>query len=132
MLDRARAEAQRRGLSMIELMEADVESLVFEDASFDTCVSYNGLHCFADPQSAIAEIARVLRPGGELRGSAAVYGTGARQDAVIRAYRRAGIFGRCPTANELRSWLEGAGLAGVDVNTSGVVAYYRARRAEPG
>src|SRR5205085_4137298 len=35
MLGRARAEAQRRGLDQIEFVEADVESLPFEDGSFD-------------------------------------------------------------------------------------------------
>ena len=64
MLRRARAEAQRRDLDQIEFIEVDVEALPFEDASFDLCVSYTGLHCFPDPAAAMSEIARVLRPGG--------------------------------------------------------------------
>jgi ubiquinone/menaquinone biosynthesis C-methylase UbiE len=32
-------------------------------------VTCAGLHCFPDPAAAIGEMARVLRPGGELRGT---------------------------------------------------------------
>ena len=72
MLGRARAEAKRRDLHQIEFTEADVEALPFKDASFDLCVSCTGLHCFPDPAAAVSEIARVLRPGGVLRGTTLV------------------------------------------------------------
>src|SRR5262249_32974683 len=55
MLERAHAEAARRGLGAIELVQADAAELPFEDASFDLCISYNGLHCFPDPARALAE-----------------------------------------------------------------------------
>jgi ubiquinone/menaquinone biosynthesis C-methylase UbiE len=40
------------------------ETLPFGDASFDTVVSHQTLNFFPDPRPAIAEIFRVLRPGG--------------------------------------------------------------------
>jgi ubiquinone/menaquinone biosynthesis C-methylase UbiE len=128
MLERARSEAARRGLAQVELVEADVESLPFDDASFDLCITYNGLHCFADPPAALADMARVVRPGGRLRGTSAITGAGARQDALIRAYQRAGIFGRCGGIEELRSWLDQAGLVEVELDRSGAVAYLRGSR----
>jgi SAM-dependent methyltransferase len=70
MLRRARAQAKRRDLDQIEFTEADVEALPFDDASFDLCVSYTGLHCFPDPAAAICEIARSA-PG---RRAAALHG----------------------------------------------------------
>lgn len=45
---------------------APAESLPFDDASFDRVVSQFGLMFFEDPVQAIAEMARVLRPGGTL------------------------------------------------------------------
>ena len=47
----------------IEFVEADVTALQFADASFDLCVTYNGLHCLPDPHAALGELTRVLKPG---------------------------------------------------------------------
>lgn len=43
---------------------ADVASLRFEDETFDLVVSTMSMHHWADPGAGLAEIARVLRPGG--------------------------------------------------------------------
>jgi ubiquinone/menaquinone biosynthesis C-methylase UbiE len=48
------------------VMVADAERLPFEDDSFDTVVSTLVLCTVDHPQRAISEIARVLRPGGQL------------------------------------------------------------------
>jgi SAM-dependent methyltransferase len=48
------------------LEQAPAEYLPFEDASFDTVVSTFVLCTVSDPQRAVAEAARVLRPGGRL------------------------------------------------------------------
>ena len=49
-----------------ELVHADSERLPFADASFDTVIARSLLHHLPDPDAGIREIARVLRPGGEL------------------------------------------------------------------
>jgi ubiquinone/menaquinone biosynthesis C-methylase UbiE len=48
----------------IELQKADVESLPFEDGSFDAVVCIEVLRYLPDSQRCIGEMARVLRPGG--------------------------------------------------------------------
>ncbi|MEL7469792.1 MAG: class I SAM-dependent methyltransferase [Pseudomonadota bacterium] len=48
-----------------ELVET-IERLPFEDASFDGVLSLSVLEYVPDPQQALAEMARVLRPGGQL------------------------------------------------------------------
>jgi ubiquinone/menaquinone biosynthesis C-methylase UbiE len=128
MLRRARREAERRGLARIELMEADVESLPFEDGSFDLCVCLNSLHCFSDAGAGLREIARCLRPGGRLVGDSALRGRGRRYDLVIDLYRRRGIFGPGGTAEDLERWLHRAGLEDVRLRLSGAVGYFEARR----
>jgi SAM-dependent methyltransferase len=50
----------------VRLEQAPAEYLPFEDGSFDTVVSTLVLCTVADPQRSVAEIARVLRPGGRL------------------------------------------------------------------
>lgn len=64
MLRRAEPRAKEHG---IDLQAAPAEHLPFPDASFDTVVS-TGVFCSVDdPARAMAEIRRVLRPGGSLR-----------------------------------------------------------------
>lgn len=128
MLRRARAEAERRQLHWIEFVEADVEALPFEDRTFDLVVTYTGLHCFPDPPGAIAELARVLRPGGELRGTSVVKRTGLRQDAIVRLMQLGAVFGPGQTLAELETSLADAGLVKVTVSRNGALAYFSARR----
>jgi SAM-dependent methyltransferase len=47
-------------------IECDVETLPFEDSSFDAVLALNMLHHVARPHAAVAEFVRVLRPGGVL------------------------------------------------------------------
>src|SRR5882757_972380 len=100
MLRRARAEADRRGIHWIEFAEADVEATPFDDRRFDLVVTYTGLHCFPDPPTAITELARVLRPGGELRGTSVIKRAGLRQDAFVLLMHLGGVFGPGQTLAE--------------------------------
>jgi ubiquinone/menaquinone biosynthesis C-methylase UbiE len=123
MLGRARAEAARRGVR-VAFAQLSADRLPFTDGTFDLCLSYNGLHCFPDPAAAVAEMARVLRPGGVLRGCAVVTGAGARQDALIAFLRRSGDFGGAGPAGDVRGWLAAAGLE-PEVDPSGAMAFFR-------
>lgn len=49
-----------------QFQKAAAEALPFEDASFDGVISTYGIIFSAAPQKAIAELARVTRPGGRL------------------------------------------------------------------
>lgn len=127
MLARARRRASALGRS-VEFTEADIERMPFHDGEFDLCVSFNGLHCLPDPAAAVAEIARVLAPGGRLVGDAVVRGAGLRQDLLIGAFRRAGVFGPGGTADDLHRWLTDAGLRVDRLQRSGAVTHFAATR----
>ena len=65
-----RQRAQRRLMESgkhIELHEASAEELPFESDSFDTVVGTLVMCSVPHPQRALAEIRRVLKPGGEYR-----------------------------------------------------------------
>ncbi len=128
MLERARAMAQKLGLEMIEFVDADVEALPFEDASFDLVLTYNSLHCFRDPPAALTEMARVLKPGGQLRGTSVVKGAGWRQDAFIKLNKRGGTFGWVASPERLEGWLLDAGLESVQLSQDGGLAFFAGAR----
>ena len=66
MLRRA-ADERSNAAATIELRQADVEALPFDDDSFDAAVSALVLCSVPDQPRALAEIRRVLKPGGALR-----------------------------------------------------------------
>jgi ubiquinone/menaquinone biosynthesis C-methylase UbiE len=65
MLAIARSRPKRQDLT-VQLLDADAHALPFADASFDTVVCTFSLCAVPDERLAIAEMYRVLRPGGLL------------------------------------------------------------------
>ncbi len=64
MLRHARELAGRTGVT-VPLVQAGAEQLPFADASFDlVCSAFGAVPFVADPGAVMAEVARVLRPGG--------------------------------------------------------------------
>ncbi len=66
MLSVARVNLERAGLENGRVRRGDMYQLAVPDASFDAVVVHQVLHYADRPAAAIAEAARVLRPGGVL------------------------------------------------------------------
>jgi demethylmenaquinone methyltransferase/2-methoxy-6-polyprenyl-1,4-benzoquinol methylase len=66
MLARAKRNVARRGDRHVQLVQARGEELPFRDGAFDAVNFSYLLRYVADPAGTIAELARVLRPGGSL------------------------------------------------------------------
>lgn len=66
MVEAARAEAQRRGLSNVQFRQCAAGPLPFAANSFDVVVSRLGVMFFPDPVAAFREMLRVLKPGGRM------------------------------------------------------------------
>jgi SAM-dependent methyltransferase len=68
MVERAARRAAGAGLSgKVRFEVGDVAALPLPDREFDGVVSTLSLHHWSDPASGLAEIHRVLKPGGEAR-----------------------------------------------------------------
>ena len=66
MLRLARVKLDRAGIADAALRQADMYALPLADGSADSGILHQVLHYAQAPAAAIAEAARVLRPGGQL------------------------------------------------------------------
>jgi SAM-dependent methyltransferase len=66
MLERARANAKRQGLSNVEFYESRIDKLPLPDASVDCVISNCVINLASDKQAVFDEVARILKPGGRL------------------------------------------------------------------
>jgi SAM-dependent methyltransferase len=114
MLRRAGRRARARSLKQVELLVADMNELPFADGEVDLLLSYSGLHMVPDPERAVAEMARCLKPGGQLIGTTFLADASRRARALFRAGSYSG-HPQPPNREDLRVWLE----AGFDQPTIG-------------
>jgi ubiquinone/menaquinone biosynthesis C-methylase UbiE len=65
-LDLARKEAAKRGLSNIRFEQGLATDLPYTDATFDLVVCRAAFHHFPEPARVLAEMCRVVKPGGRV------------------------------------------------------------------
>jgi SAM-dependent methyltransferase len=88
--------APRRGMAALRLEVADVIRLPFADESFDLILALEGCGAWPDGLSALAEMAGVLKPGGEVVLSLGEDGAAAGEWAPLMT-----TVGLRPTVHEL-------------------------------
>jgi ubiquinone/menaquinone biosynthesis C-methylase UbiE len=66
MLDAARRRAEERNVRNASFQRMDAEDLQIADASFDVVLCALGLMYMPEPEQAVREMRRVLRPGGRM------------------------------------------------------------------
>ena len=67
MLAKARSAGSEMGVLNVEFVEGEVESLPFEDESFDVVISNGVIDLIPDKDTVFAEIHRVLGSGGRIQ-----------------------------------------------------------------
>jgi ubiquinone/menaquinone biosynthesis C-methylase UbiE len=86
----ARRYARQHGIENVELRVGDVYALHFVDADFDACLCHSVLEALERPLDALAEIERVLKPGGIVGVASVEYGglilAGPGDDLLRRFY----------------------------------------------
>jgi ubiquinone/menaquinone biosynthesis C-methylase UbiE len=104
MLAVARANIERAGLRHCSVRQADLYQLPLAGASFDVVTMHQVLHYLEDPAAAVAEAARVVRPGGVL--IIVDFAPHEREELrELHAHRRLGF-----RESEVAGWCTQAGL----------------------
>ena len=112
MLAAVRDEAARRGLGAIRTEQGNVEALPFADAGFDLVLTRFSAHHWRDLAAALAEMRRVIRPGGLVVVMDTVSPAAPELDAFLDRVERLRdpSHVRDRTAREWRDGLAAAGL----------------------
>jgi SAM-dependent methyltransferase len=121
MLELARRNAAEAGATNVEFRKGRMEAIPLEEGSVDVVISNCVINLSTDKAAVLAEIARVLRPGGRMGVSDVV------ADDTLSPTERAerGSFAGCVagalTFSEYRAGLEAVGLVDVDVTSTHMV-----------
>ncbi len=104
MLAVARANLERAGLENCSVRQGDIYQLPYKKGSYDAVVIHQVLHYLDHPGRALAEAARILRPGGRLL--IVDYAPHDREELRRdHEHRRLGF-----SNGEILGWLNAAGL----------------------
>ena len=104
MLAIARSSLERQGLKMAELRQSDIYALPLGDATADAVTLHQVLHFLDEPQKALLEARRILRPDGKLL----IVDFAPHDLEQLReehAHRRLGI-----SAEQMTAWLQRSNL----------------------
>jgi arsenite methyltransferase len=115
MLELARANAAQAGVTNVEFVKGYIEDVPLAEASVDVVISNCVINLAGDKRKALAEAARVLRPGGRFAVSDVI--ADPDMDEATRADMAAytGCIAGALTEDEFRAALSAAGLIDVEI-----------------
>ncbi|HUG65409.1 MAG TPA: arsenite methyltransferase [Gaiellaceae bacterium] len=122
MLGLARENAAKAGATNVHFLKGLIEEIPLEDASVDVVISNCVVNLSPEKDKVLAEIARVLKPGGRIGISDVVAED--RLTSSDRAERGSyvGCIAGAMSISEYRDGLAAAGLSGVVVELTHIVA----------
>jgi arsenite methyltransferase len=115
MRDKLRANAATAGVGHLEVMAGNAEALPLPAASVDVVTSNGVLNLVPDKPRAIAEIARVLRPGGRVQLADIVVRSLPSESCRAHPELWAECIVGATTEESYVVWFERAGLCDVEV-----------------
>lgn len=101
----------------MEVLEASVEKLPFEEETFDKIVTVESFYFWPNPAENLKEVLRILKKGGVFLLVADIYQKEKMSTETLENIRRYQMFN--PTEVEFRELFEQAGFASVKIHTKG-------------
>ena len=116
MLELARANAAASGVGNIEFVKGYIENIPLPDGSIDVVISNCVINLSADKRKVLAEVARVLKPGGRFAVSDVI--ADRDMDEATRADMQewTGCIAGALTQDEFEDALAAAGMTDIEVN----------------
>ncbi len=132
MLQRAKAKVERNGLAHVKSLQVmDVCRLGYADATFDAVAAQFLITLVPDPEGALAEFARVLKPGGEIvlaNHLGQAEGPFARlEEATAPFFSRIGWSSGFKVAR-IEAWARGAAMTVVDLKPAFPGGFFKVLR----
>jgi SAM-dependent methyltransferase len=127
MLDLARENQRRAGVTNVEFLKGEIEDVPLPDASVDVIISNCVINLSADKDRVLREAFRVLKPGGRLAVSDVVVKGGMPAEVRKSMELWAGCISGALEEDDYASKLGAAGFGGVDLEPT---RYYTAGEAK--
>ena len=115
MLTLARDNAAKSGATNVEFLQGYIEAIPLPEASVDVVISNCVINLSTDKPAVIAEIARVLRPGGRVGVSDVVADDHLSPEDRAERGSYVGCIAGALTFAEYRAFLEDAGFAAIEI-----------------
>ncbi|HXD55094.1 MAG TPA: arsenite methyltransferase [Solirubrobacteraceae bacterium] len=115
MLALARENARKAGVENVEFHKGYIEEIPLPDESVDVVISNCVINLSADKPRVLAEVARVLRPGGRFAVSDVIADEGMDESTRADMQAYTGCIAGALTEREFRDALAAAGLEGIEI-----------------
>lgn len=102
-------------LGKMKIVNASVESLPFDDCSFDRIITVESFYFWPNPQENLREVYRVLAEEGRFLLVADIYGDAELSDESVESIKKYNLFN--PTLSEFKELLVNAGFCEVKIHT---------------
>jgi SAM-dependent methyltransferase len=122
MLELARRNAVAAGAANVEFLKGRIESIPLADASVDVVISNCVINLSTDKATVLAEIARVLRPGGRMGVSDVVADDALSPEERASRGSFAGCIAGALSFAEYRAGLDAVGLVDIEVTPTNAAA----------
>ncbi len=118
MLELARGNAEQAGVKNVEFLKGYIEDIPLPDGTVDVVISNCVINLSTDKPAVIAEIARVLKPGGRIGISDVVADDALTPEERMERGSWVGCIAGALSSGEYHAYLHGAGFSDIRIQAT--------------